>query len=53
MKQISEFITFFTMFAIVLIPALVLWWLTNLLDIAWVFWAVVVLSALLSTVIKK
>mgnify|MGYP003588939701 CR=1 FL=1 len=47
MKQISAFITIFTMFTIVLIPAIGLWWLTTWLDIAWVFWGAIGLSMLI------
>lgn len=47
MKQLTAFITIFTMFTIVLIPAMGLWWLTTWLDIVWVFWGAIGLSALM------
>lgn len=47
MKQLTAFITIFTLFTIVLIPAIGLWWLTTWLDIVWVFWSAIVLSSLI------
>lgn len=50
MKAFYTFLTIFTMFTIVLIPAIGLWWLTTWLDIVWVFWGAVGLSVLVALV---
>ena len=53
MKQLNAFITIFTLFSIYLIPAISLRWLTKQLGIMWVFWTVLVLSAIMAIVSSR